>query len=106
MDQVLNILIKLAIPALTAVLFLLIKKGISLLQKKLDIEISDKEQSLIDSIVEMAVRAVEERTKTTPMDSDRKELLALEIAKQELGNKVSDVSLRNKIKAKVSSIFH
>lgn len=89
---------------LAILLSALAKKGKEYLFKKWDLDISEREQYMIDGVVENAVRAVEERTKTTPMDSDCKENLALNIVKAELGDKVVDVSLRNKIKATVSTI--
>jgi len=106
MDAILDILVKLAMPAVLALGFILIKKVCSLLAKKLDVEISDKEQVLIDNIIDMAVRATEENTKTNKMSSDEKENMALRIALNDIKVKIPEVTLRNRIKARVSTLWH
>jgi len=106
MDAVLDILVKLAMPAALALGFILIKKACSLLAKKLNVEISDKEQALIDNIIDMAVRVTEESAKTNKMSSDEKENMALGIALNDIKVKIPEATLRNKIKARVSTIWH
>lgn len=106
-DQIIDILLKLVIPFGVAVLFIVAKKASRLLAKKLEVEISEQEWYLVDSIIENAIRATEEQNKDKKLSSEGKEELALEKAKRELNGKfISEESLRDRIKAKVSSIFH
>lgn len=107
MDKIFDSIITLVIAGVVGVGLIFIKKGCSLLAKKLDVDISEKEQGWIDAIIESAVRATEEHAKLDPLlTSEDKEDMAVNKAKAELGDKFDEQSLRDKIKAKVNKIFH
>ena len=108
MDQIVDILLKLAVPFGVAVIFIVAKKACRLVAKKLEVELSEQEWYLVDSIIENAVRATEMTNKDKTLSSEEKEDLALSKVKRELngsGKDIPDASLRDRIKAKVSSIF-
>jgi len=107
MDQIVDILLKLAVPFGIAIIFIVAKKVCRLVAKKLEVELSENEWYLVDSIIENAIRATEEISKTNPLSSEEKEELALAKVRRDLKDKdIPEESLRDKIKAKVSSIFH
>ena len=111
---IVNILIQVVLPVvvtgvggiLAYFLVALARKGIKYLAAKWDLDISEKEEKLIDGIIETAVRAAEESSKVSKIPSNEKEDMAVSIAKNELGNSVTEQSLRSKIKARVSTLFH
>ena len=109
-DGILNVAIKLAIPAILTLGFILVKKGCQILSRKLDVEISTKEWEIIDRVVEEAVRAVEEDGRANLLSSGDKEELALTKLKQtseiESNNKLDDPTLRNKIRACVNKLYN
>ncbi len=109
-DGILNVAIKLAIPAILTLGFILVKKGCQILSRKLDIEISTKEREIIDRVIEEAVRAVEEDSKAKVLSSEDKEELALAKVKQtseiESSSKVNESTLRNKIRACVNKLYN
>jgi len=105
MDQIVDILLKLAVPFGVAVIFIVAKKACRLVAKKLEVELSEQEWYLVDSIIENAVRATEMTNKDKTMTSEEKEDLALSKIKLDLiGKDIPEESLRSKIKAKVNML--
>jgi hypothetical protein len=94
--------------AIVVFVIALARKGFKYLNKKWDLDISEKQMGIVDSVVEDAVRMAEELGRAGRMTSCEKENTALESIKEDLGDEVdvSDGWLRNKIKAAVSKIFH
>ena len=109
-DGILDFTIKLAVPALIAFSFILVKKGCQVISKKLNVEISAKEWEIIDKLIEEVVRAVEEGSKTNSLSSEDKEKLALTKIKQssnmEASKNLEDSALRTKIKACVNKLYN
>ena len=109
-DGILDFTIKLAVPALIAFSFILVKKGCQVISKKLNVEISAKEWEIIDKLIEEVVRAVEEDSKTNSLSSEDKEKLALTKIKQssnmEASKNLEDSVLRTKIKACVNKLYN
>ena len=107
-DEVLDLTVKLAVPTLLAIGFILVKKGCQIISDKLDVEISAKEWEIIDRIVEESVRAVEEDSRVNMLSSFEKEELALAKIKQsqKLDDKFNDSKLRNKIRACVNRLYN
>lgn len=108
-DQLIDVGLKLLIPVALALGYLLIKKAIAVVAKKLGIQISENEQALINQIIEDAVRATEEEARGIKLPSRQKEANA--VAKAETALKAQNITvpketLITKIKSKVNSIFN
>lgn len=86
----------------------LAKAWIGLQEKKLELETAEIERKKIDRAVDESVRAVEEESRRSGMDSPEKEELAIAKIKNtipEIKN-IDEPSLRQKIKASVNTIFN
>jgi len=108
LDGVLDFAIKLAVPTLLAFGFVLVKRGCQIISKKLNVEISAKEWEIIDRLVEEAVRAVEEDSRTSVLSSEDKEELALTRITQsvKVGNICDESALRTKVRAWVNKLYN
>jgi hypothetical protein len=110
LDGILDLAIKLAVPTILAFGFVLAKKGCQIISKKLDVDISAKEWEFIDRLVEEAVRAVEEDSRTSTLSSGDKEELALARIKQSFGGECnsscSELTLRTKVRAWVNKLYN
>jgi hypothetical protein len=110
LDSLLDVAVKLVVPTVTAFGFILIKKGCQILSKKLDVEVNAKEWELIERIVEEAVRAVEEDSRTNTLSSEDKEELALARIRQSFkngfGNPYEESVIRIKVKACVNKLYN
>jgi hypothetical protein len=120
LNNVVDFAVKLVVPIILAFGFILVKKGCQIISKKFNVEISAKEWEIIDRLVEEAVRAVEEDSRTSALSSDDKEELALAKIKQsflvppsngrinngEPGNPCDESVLRTKVKACVNKLYN
>jgi hypothetical protein len=110
LNNVVDFAVKLVVPIILAFGFILVKKGCQVISKKFNVEISAKEWEIIDRLVEEAVRAVEEDSRTSALSSDDKEELALAKIKQsfngEPGNPCDESVLRTKVKACVNKLYN
>ena len=110
LDNIIDFVIKLAVPTILAFSFILVKKGCQIISKRFNIEISEKEWEIINRMVEESVRAVEEDSRTSALSSDDKEELALAKIRQscngETGNLCDESTLRTKVKACVNKLYN
>lgn len=110
LNDLLDVAVKLAIPTITALAIILIKKGCQIVSKKLNVEVSVREWELIDKIVEEAVRAVEEDSRTGSLSSDDKEELALARIRQSFDkgfvNSYEESMIRTKVRACVNRLYN
>jgi len=106
LDSLLDVAVKLAVPTITAIGLILCQ----ILSKKLNVEASTKEWELIERIVEEAVRAVEEDSRTNTLSSEDKEELALARIRQSFkngfGNPYEESAIRIKVKACVNKLYN
>jgi len=110
LGSILDVAVKIAIPAITALGFILVKKGVQIISKKLDVEVNAKEWELIERIVEEAVRAVEEDSRMESLSSEDKEELALARIRQSFKNgfenPYGESMIRIKVRACVNRLYN
>ncbi len=108
--RIVELIINVLSPIIFAFVFILAKKGLQVLEKRLDIEINSREWEIIDSLVEEAVRSVEEKSRRNIMSSSDKEELALLKIKQSCKNDIEKICqeeiLRTKIQACVNKLYN
>lgn len=108
--KIFELIISMLFPIIFAFAFVLAKKAIQVLERKLDIYISAREWELIDSLVEEAVRSVEENSRKIGMSSIDKEELALLRIRQACDGRLEKICeekiLRTKIQACVNKLYN
>ncbi|HGE72286.1 TPA: hypothetical protein ENX78_15710 [Candidatus Poribacteria bacterium] len=110
LDDLLDIVVKLAVPTISAFAIILVKKGCQIISKKLNVDVSAREWELIERIVEEAVRAVEEDSRMRNLSSDDKEELALARIRQSFDkgsvDPYEESIIRTKVRACVNRLYN
>lgn len=108
--MIIDFIIGILSPIIFAFVFMLTKKALQILEKRLNIEINSQEWEMINNLVEEAVRSVEESSRRNIMSSSDKEELALSKIKQACKNDIEKIYqeriLRTKIQACVNRLYN